>query len=198
MSYDIYIGEADVLPSYQTEDDNTFDRWQKWLTSLPTEERSLLACMLLADDAPSGAVADWISERGMPGQVYAASLRVQVGYIRHKDAPVFTGDEMTGDSNSRHPGYGSWHDFCQEVGLDDLFFNRDAGLMREHPGTFRLEPQHAETISAALKRYHGKHPNMTPRFGNSDEEACLGRLIWLDWWARWAVTNCKVPAIHNH
>ena len=198
MSYDIYIGEAEVIPSYRIESEIDHDCWQKWLAQLPPDEYALLACMLLSDDAPSGAVADWVSERGMPGQVYAASLQVQVKRTKHKDAPVFKGDELTGDGNSRHPGYGAWGDFCGDVGLGDLFFNRNAGLMREHPGTFRLEPQHTEAISAALKRYHTKHPNTTPRFGNSDEEACLARLIWLDWWARWAVTNCKVPAIHNH
>jgi hypothetical protein len=24
------------------------------------------------------------------------------------------------------------------------------------------------------------------------------RLVWLEWWVRWALDNCKVPVIYNH
>ena len=35
------------------------------------------------------------------------------------DAPEFPGDEMTGKSNGRHPGYGQWREFCEQVGLEE-------------------------------------------------------------------------------
>lgn len=114
------------------------------------------------------------------------------------DAPTFLGDGMTGHSNSRHPSYGGWSDFAWEVGLHDFFFDQQTGLMREHPGTFDLEKSHLLAVQEALVEYRKEYPHIKPRFGASDVEANLARLIWLAWWIEWTLANCKRPSISNH
>lgn len=123
--------------------------------------------------------------------------QLRVNRTEQPDAPTFSNDEMTGNGNSRHPAYSTWHDVTKIVGLEDLFFNKKTGLMREHPGCFRLTNEHYNQIAAALERYQSRHPKAKPGF--SDElDGVLARLIWLEWWVRWALANCKAPSIYNH
>ncbi len=127
--------------------------------------------------------------------------------IHQPDAPTFPNDEMTKNSNGRHPGYSQWGEFCDEVGLRDLFFNRETGLMREHPGHTALHVEHALAIEQALNRWKARHPDAQPGFdefhwGNdyvsNGLDPILARLVWLDWWVKWALKNCENPAIYNH
>jgi len=127
--------------------------------------------------------------------------------VERPDAPTFPNDEMTGNSNNRHPGYSQWSEFCEQAGIESLFFNRTDGLMREHPGYQPLEPIHAEIIESALNGYKELHPDAVPGFEawtwNDDApevgyDPILARLIWLDWWVKWALMNCENPGIHNH
>jgi hypothetical protein len=135
------------------------------------------------------------------------------GY-RRDDAPEFPNDEMTGKGSSRHPSYTAWAEWCDAVGLRELFFgpSKDArycGLMGEHPGCSMLTKRHHAVIAAALDKYRTEHPTAVPGFARYvhkpsgsvlvDEhyDANLARLIWLEWWVRWALANCKVPAIYN-
>lgn len=145
--------------------------------------------------------------------------RYRVNGHEEADAPEFENDSMTGKSNNRHPGYGAWADFTESVGLHDLFFNKGTGLMREHPGCFVLTQEHADRISEALADYNKQYPSAKPGFAepfmpmragpvSSDSRRMgapdrvvanyhMARLIWLDWWVRWALKNCKRPAIYN-
>lgn len=130
-----------------------------------------------------------------------------VGEIKQDDAPTFPNDEMTGNSNNRHPAYTGWSHFCDVTGLSALFFNNEDGLMREHPGIQPLKPEHALTIDQALKRWKEAHPHAVPGFEAWDPldrncievgyDAILARLIWLDWWVKWALKHCEMPAIRN-
>lgn len=128
--------------------------------------------------------------------------------IKIPDAPTFPNDEMTGNSNNRHPGYIGWSEFCKRAGLYDLFFNHATGLMREHPGHVTLEEQHACVISKALERWKQAHPNAAPGFDVPypwqegygvplGYDPILARLLWLDWWVRWALEHCEHAAIYN-
>jgi hypothetical protein len=142
------------------------------------------------------------------------------GFARD-DAPTFPNDEMTGNSSSRSPGYSVWSDFCEATGLYELFFGpadeRYLGLLYQHPGCARLVPAHHATIAAALERWRAAHPGAVPGFPtyakgadgkmvwgdagpvlvDTHYDATLARLIWLEWWVRWALANCALPALEN-
>lgn len=134
------------------------------------------------------------------GSYYSVWGGVTVNRVELEDAPSFPNDHMTGKGNSRHPGYGQWADFCSAVGLTDLFFNKAHGLMRVHPGTFKLEFEHLVTVRDALYEYREAHPDAVPGWHDVDrvENGNLARLLWLEFWIDWALKNCERPAIHNH
>lgn len=142
------------------------------------------------------------------------ALEVRVDGMALPDAPQFPGDFMTKNGNSRHPGYGAWHDFLRTAGIEPLFFNKENGLMRRHPGCFMLAKSHAEEIAEALARWRRDHPKAEPGWCecatcdklsardakpvHRELDGVLARLMWLDFWVRWALANCAVPAIHNY
>jgi hypothetical protein len=57
-------------------------------------------------------------------------------------------------------------------------------------------------VSLALERRQ-KKSTLPPGFegwgyeGPARYDYMLARLIWLDWWMRWALENCETPAIEN-
>lgn len=133
---------------------------------------------------------------------------IEVDEVHHLDAPVFANDESSNNSNGRHPSYSAWSDFCDETGLSDLFFNNQVGLMREHPGFHMLTSNHGRVISDALTQWKDSHPNAIPGFevfswGDDDVaevgyDPTLARLIWLEYWATWALENCENAGIRNY
>ncbi len=137
-------------------------------------------------------------------------FHVVVGSVKLEEAPSFPNDPFTGKGNSRHPGYSGWHDFCRAVGLDELFFDEDRGLMRSHPGTFAITKEHLAEVRLAKENWFKNHPNMTPGFEKDDflkeeyqqdiknADPMMARLLWLEFWMDWALNNCEHPAIHNH
>ena len=143
-------------------------------------------------------------------------LRLEVEEVSLPDAPSFPGDVMTGNSNGRHPAYAGWDRFCKATGLHKLFFDSKNGLMREHPGCFVLTEKDAEDVKKAREKWQREHPKSKSGWCLCGEtEACghplrgerpkhvdldgdLARLLWLEWWMKWALKNCKIPAIHNH
>lgn len=122
----------------------------------------------------------------------------------HPDAPTFPNDEMTGSGNDRSPSYSVWAEFCRDVGLYDLFCDERGHLHAGHPGCYGLTSDMVDEIGAALERYR-KIASLPPGFMGWEwrdgdpitHDANLARLIWLDWWARWALENCETPAIQN-
>lgn len=129
------------------------------------------------------------------------------------DAPTFPGDGLTSNSSSRSPSYSGWHDFCRETGLTELFYSEESGLLREHPGCVVLTSDHLTEIATALDRYRTMRPGARPGWREPIDggdwyrgpfkpeteglDGNLARLIWLEWWTRWALANCKVPALWN-
>lgn len=118
------------------------------------------------------------------------------------EAPTFPHDEMTGNSNSRSPSYTGWADFCRAVGLYDMFLEKWEGLMSEHPGCKMLQPEHLLQVQAALTKWK-RTATLPPGFeGWRGEDAgkhdpMLARLLWLEFWMKWALENCETPAIEN-
>ena len=138
---------------------------------------------------------------------------VQVAEAKHPDAPTFPGDGMTGNGNSRHPGYSAWADFTKKTGIHELFYDENEGLLRPHPGTRVLLPKHVQAVEVARKAWEKSHPDSKPGWcccqkcdsfmrekhdEHRDLDAFLARLLWLEWWMKWAIKNCQRPAINNH
>lgn len=146
-----------------------------------------------------------------PGYGESPRAEWQVNRVELPEAP-FTADN-TGRSNNRDPGYGQWAEFCRQTGLHRLFFDKEDGLMREHPGCQRLERTHLDFIVDAHRTYSGRNPNRRP--GACECSECqwsskstdiphdpsldfnMCRLAWLEFWVRWALENCERPAIYN-
>ena len=131
--------------------------------------------------------------------------------VLRADAPAFPFDEMSRNLNGRHPGYTQWDRFARRAGLLSLFFDAVSGLMREHPGCFELTPLHLEQVRSARMDWQLRHPDTEPGFdwsgylrreiqddGIRGRDGMLARLLWLEWWIEWALTNCERPAIANH
>lgn len=149
----------------------------------------------------------YIGEADLETCKYDNVVRVGVKVTTHPDAPVFLNDELTGCSNARHPSYHGWSIFCDKTGLNDFFFNEETGLMRTHPGSCLLTKSNLETICDALekRRQYAKEEGLIAGFsensiGNgpvSSVDPHLARLMWLEFWVRWALENCKNPTIVN-
>ena len=128
------------------------------------------------------------------------------------DAPTFPNDVMTGNSNRRSPSYSGWGDFCRETGLYDLFYKEWEGLIYNHPGCKPITQEHYQEVYDALERYKEKATKLPGFSGYSkwdknlqlwitaDEDKydfILPRLMWLEFWMKWALENCETPAIRN-
>lgn len=131
---------------------------------------------------------------------------VKIERLHH--APIFPNDELTGNSNARHPSYIAWHDFCREAGIHELFYSEDDGLMRQHPGCFPLKDVHLEAVKLEIKKrkiLSDKPPGFASSEKNDDGsyvdedkyDAVLARLLWLEFWIDWALKNSETPAIEN-
>lgn len=129
--------------------------------------------------------------------------RPQVKEIRRSDAPVFPGDEATGNSNVRSPSYTAWYNFCKATGLYELFYSPNGQLRAGHPGYMRIDEHVLEYIQAALRHYSAQvflPPGFVHREYNGAPlyDGNLARLIWLEYWCHWALENCTNPIIENH
>lgn len=119
--------------------------------------------------------------------------------IFHQDAPSFPGDP-TGNTNQRLPSYSDWHDFCQDVGLYDLFYHHDVGLIRTHPGWFEFWQKHLKIVRNARIAYQKKWPNVSPGwhdYGDNLVSGNMARIMWLEWWMKYALEHFDHPGISN-
>ena len=131
------------------------------------------------------------------------SARWKVENATSDDAPTFPGDEMTGNGNSRSTSYTVWSDFCRTTGIYDMFYDERDHLHADHPGCIGIDVEFSASVSAALSSYQAKS-TLPPGFesdwcydGPANYDYHLARLIWLDWWIKWALENCETPAIEN-
>ncbi len=136
--------------------------------------------------------------------------------VERETLPNAPNSDDAGQSNLRSPSYTSWEDFLRKVGLHGLFFDGYEGLMSQHPGTAKLTKEHAEGIEAAAAKWRAANPDAQPRYcecmacdpwiarqrqppppHDSNASGTAVRLVWLEFWVRWAVDNCEHPAIQN-
>lgn len=90
--------------------------------------------------------------------------------------------------NCLHHSYSWWSQFVKEFNLEKLFFDEKQGLMRDHSGCFIIDENHYLDIKCALDKYK-LTDNQLPHI--------LELLEHLEFWFRWALDNCKNPAIYN-
>jgi len=144
-------------------------------------------------------------------------MKIGIKRETHPDAPDLGWGDISGKGNSRHPGYCQMADWCRTVGLYDLFFDEESGLLRSHPGCRPLLPKHLEEVRQALKLWEEKNPGCKEKFPsedkfpsnykdlNYDEQTKIdeqfdwmyARLVWYEFWFDWALKNCKMPSIKN-
>lgn len=110
---------------------------------------------------------------------------------RHDNAPAF--GEPTDFTNERWPSYSAWHNFTKHCGLYDLFFC-EGHLIGGHPGVRLLTTEILEAIEASRTGLESTTPAPVASL-DLDSNYC--RLLWLEYWVRWALQNCKTPVIAN-
>jgi hypothetical protein len=118
---------------------------------------------------------------------------ITVPTTAHPDAPVFENDDMTSNTNTRHLSYSSWRDFEVAVGLEDLFDE----LIANHPDNVELTWDHYDEVVFAISVFEGRYPLLTPTFNRDDNSAHYARLLWLEWWMKYALENYDRPVFHN-
>lgn len=146
-------------------------------------------------------------------------MSIRCAAATHPDAPDHC--PYTGKGNSRSPSYTGWSEFCETAGISELFygrgwsrgqarylecrddFHRETPLLSEHPGAFPLLPADLDYITAArvLREQNngGRPAGFWEGDGNIDngKDHVLARLLWLEFWMKWAFENCENPAIAN-
>ena len=124
------------------------------------------------------------------------------------DAPAF--GEPTDYTNSKWPSYSGWADFAESTGLKDFFYQEEYGVLSSHPGSVPIDDKDLKMVQGKLQKYKmqlkGQGKKAIPALWSGDimEETPpnggdqnLGRLIWLEYWMRWAIENCENPVIAN-
>lgn len=129
--------------------------------------------------------------------------------VTDEKAPAF--GEPTDHLNSRWPSYTAWHDAMRFVGLHEMMFNKENGLIRNHPDCVPLVKEHKEIIDKAYLEFYKKYPGCkagySPKIKEKggiyedpewpQENGYAVRLEWLKYWVDWALENCKHPVFYN-
>ena len=127
----------------------------------------------------------------------------------HPGAPAF--NEPTDHTNERWPSYTAWTAFLIAAGIKEFFFNYNTtDIKGGHPGGFALTKEDIIITEQALRRLKARYPDAAALIdqgtkygdGYNSEDPCEGfgwvaRAMWLHYWVKWAVENCKRPVFAN-
>lgn len=116
--------------------------------------------------------------------------------VEVKESPVLPGDEVNAHKNWRIIDYWTWGKFCRETDLKDLFENKKYGLLRNDREAMPLTQDHVFQVQQAMMRWEKDHPGAVPGFGEP-YDPMFARLVWFEWWMRWATTHCECPGIYH-
>jgi hypothetical protein len=111
------------------------------------------------------------------------------------NAPIFPGCSYVGLSNSRSPSYTDWDGFIKKTHTTSIL----GKFTEKHPSCVPLTREDVDAVFNALQLY--KNTTKLPPGWSADEKTYdydLARLIWFEFWVRWAVENCQNPAIENY
>lgn len=114
----------------------------------------------------------------------------------HPDAPEWPNGggfsyDISGKSNHRAPSYTGFADFCRDTGLRVTAFTEARGSDGD---CFVLTQADLASVTEARKRWETRHPGAVPGWRDG-EDYNLAKLIWYEWWFRWALENCERPAV---
>ena len=124
-------------------------------------------------------------------------LYITVEEVEVEDAPYWDDRvDVSGKTNSIHPSYTAFSHFLEESNLKDLFMNEEYGLMRNHPGEAVIQNKDYELIREVRINRQNKYPNNEAGWGEG-KDSILARLMWFEFWFKWALDNCSVPTIRN-
>lgn len=150
-----------------------------------------------------GQLVTTIEIEGLESYIYN-----DVEGVKLDNAPAF--NEPTDYTNARWPSYISWSEAMRFVGLYDLMFNRETGLIRDHPGCVPLVKEHKEIIDKAYEDFYKKYLNAeagySPKLKEDEwaedpdwpiENTWATRLEWLKYWVDWSLLNCTKPVFYN-
>ena len=105
--------------------------------------------------------------------------------------------EPTDGTNQRWPSYTSWFNAIEGAGLEDVFFY-NGHLIGGHPGVRLVTKELLERISKAKADLESAHPSIKATMQPyTDINGTYCRIIWLEYWCKWALENCKFPVIAN-
>jgi hypothetical protein len=104
--------------------------------------------------------------------------------------------DVSGKTNGRHHGYCQMSEWAEAVGLKELWFGEEDGLLKPHPGCAVLRPRHLEAVREARAKYQREKSDAVPGWRDG-KDASLARLMWYEWWFAWALENCERPGVQN-
>lgn len=115
--------------------------------------------------------------------------------VHHESAPAF--GEPTDFTNSRWPSYSAWSNFLEYAGLYDAFFC-NGRLIGGHPGVRLVTKDMLELIQQSKLRMESANPPPVATMENyTEKNGYYCRIIWLEYWCKWALENCETPVIAN-
>ena len=135
-------------------------------------------------------------------------ISMTVEHAEHPDAPDLGKGDVSGKGNFRYPSYGGFQEFLDKNGLSDVFLDETDNMQGGHPGIAVLTQKKYDRVKKALEKYKKANPHaILPTPENTaheedfkehkDSDYNLGRLVWFEFWMKWALENCKYPAISN-
>lgn len=125
-----------------------------------------------------------------------SGLRLTAKSVRRDDAPAY--GEPTDFTNERWPSYSAWHDFAESAGIFELLFDYGGNLIGGHPGVRLITVDMLNIVEAARINMESREPKPQSTMENyTRENGAYCRLLWLEYWMRWAIENCKTPVIAN-
>ena len=115
--------------------------------------------------------------------------------VSHESAPAFV--EPTDFTNSRLISYSAWSNFLEYAGLYDAFFF-NGRLIGGHPGVRLVTKDLLELIQESKSRMEQSNPPPVAIMENyTEKNGYYCRIIWLEYWCKWALENCETPVIAN-
>lgn len=143
---------------------------------------------------------------------------IDVEYMEHPDAPDHC--PYTGKGNLKSPGYSQWLGFCEDAGITELFygkgwdrdsrankpcsdtFHRELCLIESHPGAAVITEKDYLYVKAARIKREMMNAGKPAGYFEDDNidngtDSTLARLLWLEFWFKYAIDNCEYPVITN-
>lgn len=115
--------------------------------------------------------------------------------VDHDGAPAF--GEPTDHTNQRWPSYSAWANCLRGLGVYDLFY-RNGTLIGGHPGVQEITPELYNIFKGRIDDFKARNPCVKPTYdGDIQENQWYCRAVWLGYWMKWALENCKNPVIAN-